>query len=152
MAQLPFSPRRLAATLLLGAAALPALADSSLVSTSSTSIGSSSVSIEKSSASISGNGNKVAQGDYQVIEVAALDQRPGVVRVHLQAVAGTEDFYLLLPRAAAERGALANGQIVAAQQRPYGLAFATARDRQAPFFLVLDDAVYRELDSRAVAG
>ena len=127
---------------------------SSVVSTGSQSIGSSSTSIEKSSESVSGD-KRVAQGDYTVVEVAALEQRPGMLRVHLQAVAGPEDFYLLLPRQAAERGAVAPGQVITAQQRPYGVAFTAAgasADQAVPFFLVLDDAWYRELDSRPVAG
>ena len=139
---------------LVGMAMCASAGTSSVVSTGSESIGSSSTSIEKSSNSISG-GKQVAQGDYAVIEVAALENRPGMLRVHLQAVDGTDDFYLLLPRLAAERGALAPGRIVAAQQRPYGIAFtaaSTGAPTPTPFFLVLDDAWYRELDSRPVAG
>jgi hypothetical protein len=128
---------------------------SSVVSTGSESIGSSSTSIEKSSNSISGGDRHVAQGDYTVIEVAALEQRPDMLRVHLQAIDGDDDFYLLLPRQAAQRGALVPGQLIAALQRPYGVAFTAAgvnTEKSEPFFLVLDDAWYRELDSRPIAG
>ena len=150
MPQISSSLLRAIAACGLALSALPVWAGSSVVSVSSESVGSSSTSIERSSASISGNGNKVAQGDYKVLEVAALEQRPDMLRVHLQATAGSDEFYLLLPRAAAERGAVATGQTLHAQQRPYGLAFATAAAKAEPFFLVLDDAWYRELDSRPV--
>lgn len=141
--------------LTLAGSALGALAGtSSVVSSGSESIGSSSTSIEKSSNSVSG-GKQVAQGEYTVLDVAALEQRPGMLRVHLQAVNGSDDFYLLLPRQTAQRVALAPGQVIAAQQRPYGIAFAATSprtDHQETFFLVLDDAWYRELESRLVAG
>lgn len=147
--------RSIVAIALAGSTMFAMAGTSSVVSTGSESIGSSSASIEKSSNSISGGDRHVAQGDYTVVEVAALEQRPGMLRVHLQAVAGTEDFYLLLPRQAAERGAVAVGQVIAAEQRPYGIAFTVAGAHIAksePFFLVLDDAWYRELDSRPVSG
>jgi hypothetical protein len=63
-------------------------------------------------------------------------------------------FTLTLPRETAERARLAVGQVITAEHRPYGLAFATGRchRRQAPFYLVLDDAWYRELASRPVGA
>lgn len=147
---------RSAITLAMAGSAMCAVAGtSSVVSTGSESIGSSSTSIEKSSNSISGGDRRVAQGDYTVVEVAALEQRPGLLRVHLQAVGGTDDFFLLLPRQAAQRGAVVPGQVIAAQQRPYGIAFTTSAlntEKPEPFFLVLDDAWYRELDSRPVSS
>jgi len=142
-------------------AATSAHADStsSALSTSSTSLGSSSTSIDKSSNSLSNNG-RVAQGHYTIIEMAALPLQPGLVKLHLQAAAPalgdlrakSHDFYLLLPRQAAERGQLAEGKVVSAQHRAYGVAFATldATGAASPFFLVLDDAWHRELESRPV--
>ena len=141
--------------LVVALAGAPALADStsSASSASSTSIGSSSASIEKSSNS-SSTKNKVAQGQYTVVEMTALVQQPDRLRLRLQAVAqGPEaggEFFLLLPRQAAERVQLAVGQVVSAEHRPYGLAFATvttASNPAAPFFLVLDDAWFGELES-----
>ncbi len=134
----------------------PAWADStsSASSAASTSIGSSSGSIEKSSDS-SSTRDKVAQGHYTVIEIAALDQRPDMLRLRLQALAvgpaAAKEFILLLPRLAAERGQLAVGEVVSAEHRPYGLAFTTvaSSDHAAtPFFLVMDDAWFGELESR----
>lgn len=150
---------------------LPALADStsSASSAASTSVGSSSASIEKSSNSSSAK-ERVAQGHYTVVAVAELAQQPGMLRLQLHAVGTTQtpggnptatpaantttpEFFLTLPRAAAERAQLAAGQTVAAEQRPYGLAFArvnTNTGATSPFFLVLDDAWFRELESRPI--
>nr|WP_295768885.1 hypothetical protein [Rhodoferax sp.] len=146
----------LISALAIALAAVPALADStsSASSASSTSIGSSSASIEKSSNS-SSTKDKVAQGQYTVVEMAALLQQPDMLRLRLQAVAQGQaaagEFFLLLPRQAAERGHLVIGQVVSAEHRPYGLSFAavtTAGNSATPFFLVLDDAWFGELESR----
>ncbi|HSI56191.1 MAG TPA: hypothetical protein VLA16_01460 [Ideonella sp.] len=145
--------------LLLWAATLPALAASSAASSASdssaTSVGSLSGSIEKSSNS-SSKGTDVSEGDYKIIDVAAVAERPGTVRVQLQPVAATagEDggFALYLPYDVAERSRLAQGGTVTAQQRAYGLQFSQATldaGRQA-FFLVLNDDWYQELQSKPV--
>lgn len=145
----------LAAVIAMAFACVPAQADptSSASSLASQSVGSSSTSIEKSSDSSSGD-KKVAQGQYQVIDIAAIAEQPGMMRVHLQAASpgATQDVFLLIPRQAADRGQLVAGQIVEAQDRPYGLAFAAVENTvaAAPFFLVLDDQWHRELSSRPV--
>lgn len=144
--------------LALALVASPVQADStsSASSASSTSIGSASASIEKSSDSSSTKG-KVAQAPYIVVEMAAVAQQPDMLRLRLQPVAqeaGTgaaNTIVLMLPRQAVERGQLAVGQVVAAEHRPYGVAFATittAGNAATPFFLVLDDAWFGELQSR----
>lgn len=155
----------LAAALALCLSAAPALADStsSASSASSTSVGSSSTSIGKSSdSSNSGAKERVAQGDYRVVEVAELADQPTMLRVRLQPLAtadaaaamGTNAraFDLVLPRQAAEQGQVAMGQTIAAEHRPYGLAFAavTPAGNASPFFLVLEDDWYRELQSHPV--
>ena len=150
----------LATALALCLSATPALADStsSASSASSTSLGSSSASIGKSSdSSNSSSKDKVAQGQYTVVEVAELADQPHMLRVRLQrqtgdAAALAHAFDLVLPRQAAEQGQLAVGQTIAAEHRPYGLAFAAVAEtgRTSPFFLVLDDDWYRELQSRPV--
>ena len=144
----------LAGALALTLAGVTAQAASSASSAASDSVGSSSTSIQKSSNSAS-SGTKVARGDYTIIEMTALGQQPDMMRLRLQAVAplAPQEFFLLLPREAVARGQLATGDRVQAQQRAYGLAFAAATPDGAasPFFLVLDDAWYRELDSRAVS-
>lgn len=140
--------------LLLATLAAPALAGSSASSASSdgssTSVGSVSTSFEKSSNS-SSKGTDVAEGEYRIIEVAAAEQRPGTMRLKLQALAqpGAEgEFYLYLPRQALDLGRLAEGQVVMAKHRPYGMEFAKS---EVPFFLVLQDAWHRELSTKVVS-
>jgi hypothetical protein len=153
----------LAAALALCLSAASALADitSSASSASSTSVGSSSASIGKSSeSSNSSSKDKVDQGQYTVMEVAALADRPDMLRVRLQprsssdatASARAQAFDLVLPRQAADLAQLAVGQSITAEHRPYGLAFSavTTTSNISPFFLVLDDDWYRELESRPV--
>ena len=149
----------LLSALALGLVTATASADStsSASSAASTSIGSSSTSVEKSSNS-SSTKDKVAQGPYTVVEMVALAQHPDMLRLRLKAVATTPgtnpagEIVLLLPRRAAERGQLALGQVIAAEHRPYGIAFATVTTaghaNTTPFFLVLDDAWFGELASR----
>jgi hypothetical protein len=96
----------------------------------------------------------VAQGHYTIVEMVAMAERPDMLRLRLQPVDATaaQEFVLLLPRQAAERGQLVTGQTIAAEHRPYGLALAALNPAgdSAPFFLVLDDDWYRELESRPV--
>jgi hypothetical protein len=150
----------LAAVMAFCLGSAPALADStsSASSASFTSLGSSSASIGKSSdSSNSSSRDKVTQGQYTVLEVAELADQPHMLRVRLQAQAGdaaavARAFDLVLPRQAAEQGQLAVGQTIAAEHRPYGLAFAAFSEtgKASPFFLVLEDDWYRELQSRPV--
>ena len=146
------------AALLLGSVCLPTRAESSASSavsdSVSLSVGRISNSIGRSSDSSSKN-KDVAEGDYRVVEMAAVVGTTGPVallRVKLQAVAEASadgELTLTLPVPAAEQGQLAPGVIVSAQLRPYGLAFAAAVGRQ-PFFLALRDDWYKELDSKPV--
>ena len=150
---------RLAAiALLLGAGiSLPALAASSASSAASdsvtTSVGSLSGSVEKSSASSAGD-KKVAEGDYRIIDVAAAADRPGQVRMRLQALATERaaegEFFLYVPQATLDGSGLAQGGIVTARHKPYGVEFAGGPARQA-FFLALADDWYKELQTTAVA-
>lgn len=147
-------PNLLLATLAVAglAAALPAQAASSASSASSegssTSVGSSSTSIEKSSNS-SSKGDKVAEGDYKVIQVAEATPA-GKLRLTLRATDDSgEEFNLILPQEAATQGKLAVGAVVTAKAHAYGLQFAAA-DTREPFFLVLRDDWYRELAIRPV--
>jgi hypothetical protein len=137
--------------LLSATVALPALAASNLSSASSegssTSVGSLSDSIQGSSTSSAGT--VVAEGPYRVIDVAVVPEGAGRARVTLAAVQGAQTFVLLLPAATAAQARLAAGDIVQVRERGYGLLFARA-DAPEPFFLVLDDARWRELQSRPV--
>jgi type IV secretory pathway TrbL component len=153
----------LVAALALCLSASTATADStaSASSASSTSVGSASASIGKSSdSSNSGAKDRVAQGQYRVVDVAEMAHQPNMLRMRLQpleigdALASNraQAFDLVLPRQAADQVQLAVGQTIATEHRPYGLAFAavTATGNTSPFFLVLDDDWYRELESRPV--
>ena len=129
-----------------------ALAASSATSAASgsvgASVGSASGSLQGSSAS-SGQAVAVIPGDYRVLEVTAVPGRPGVLRLALQAVdvpGPTGQLGLSLPQQAYAAGRLAEGGLVHARQRPYGLEFARADTKEA-FFLVLADEWFRELQT-----
>ena len=141
----------LVTALTLGLCALPALADStsSASSAASTSVGSSSTSLETSSNSSTGK-KQVAQGAYTLVDMVAVADKPELMRLRFQAnaTALTPEFFLLVPRLVVQQAQLAAGQTVQAEQRAYGMAFSATGS--TPFFLVLDDAVHRELESRPV--
>jgi hypothetical protein len=150
---------RLAAIAVLGVAmATPTWADSvasSASSAGSASVGSLSDSIGGSSRSSSPD-NKAAEGDYRVIQVAELADRPGMLRLQLQAMTPREGdgaIWLTLPQQALASKALVPGDIVSARHRPYGIEFARgaqAAPGREPFFLVLADDWIGELAPRAV--
>ena len=152
------TPHHLAPLALLWfAAATPCLAESlasSASSAGSASLGSASDSLAGSSNSSARN-KPVAQGDYRVVDVAAVAERPGMLRLQMQASANAgEDgrLWLVLPQQALAQRPLLVGDIVHARQRPYGVEFArtdSANAREA-FFLVLADDWHRELDPRAL--
>ncbi len=142
--------------LLMASAALPAWAASSASSeasgSSSTSVGSLSNSVGKSSDSSSGKDKDVAEGDYRVIEVATVADQPGQMRVKLQAAADDSvngELFLTLPQVAVARGRLTGGAVITAKHRAYGVEFAAGEKRE-PFFLVMRDEWFRELDSKPV--
>ena len=120
---------------------------SSASSAASKGIGSLSDSLQGSSESSSGK-ERMAQGRYQVIDVAAVPGADGRVQVALQ-INQDAPVLLKLPQHIAQQAGLARGVWVDVQHRDFGLAFAVAQARE-PFFLVLDDAWQRELDSRPV--
>ena len=136
--------------LLACTAPLTCLAASSAASSVSDSLTQSSASISDSltdSSHSSSPNNKQALGDYKVIEMAEVADRPGYVELHLQPVATNkvgEEVYLRLPRTAAEQGHVGTGAIVTALQRPYGIEFA-ANEPRAAFFLALADDVVRDM-------
>jgi hypothetical protein len=139
--------------LLFSVAAVPALAASSAASSASesltTSVGSLSNSVQGSSDS-STKTTALTEGEYRIVAVAELPERPGMLRMKLQALGTDAEFFLTVPQAAFEQGQLAQGQVVAARARPYGFEFANGETRRA-FFLVLADDWYRELQTKAVA-
>ena len=163
---LPFTSGALgiASVLALSLSLSTAWADStsSASSAASGSVGSSSASLETSSDSASSSSQRVAQGPYTVVDMAAVPLQPHLVQLRLQAQnmppthakTAHTGFTLRLPREAAQQAQLALGHTVVAQHRPYGLALATPLpDGQTrPFFLVMDGDGHRDLAIRAVGG
>ena len=142
--------------LLLAALAMPAMAASSTSSAASDSASSAassgSDSLKKSSDS-STKTDAAAAGDYEVMAVTAAAERPGTLRMTLQAVADRSaegEYFLYVPQQTVDQSRLAAGQIVTARARPYGLEFAKGDTGQA-FFLVLNDDWSADLPSHAVS-
>ena len=139
--------------LLACAAPLTCLAASSVGSSVSDSLTESSGSVSdslKGSSHSSSPDNKQVKGDYKVIDMAEVADRPGYVELHLQPVAAGDEIYLRVPRVAADKGHVANGAIVTAMQRPYGIEFAANQPRAA-FFLALADDYVRDMKMAPVA-
>jgi hypothetical protein len=143
--------------LLASAAPLSCLAASSVGSSISDSLTQSSGSVSdsiKGSSHSSSPDNKQVAGDYKVIDVAAVADKPGFVELHLMRVAAGADagaeIYLKLPREAVAQGHVATGATITAMQRPYGIEFATTQPRAA-FFLALADDVARDTKMAPVA-
>jgi hypothetical protein len=137
--------------LLACAAPLTCLAASSVGSSISDSLTTSSGSVSdsiKGSSNSSSPDNKQVAGDYKVMAMAAVADKPGYVELHLMRVAaGTDtgaEIYLKLPREAVAQGHVDTGAVVTALQRPYGIEFATTQPRAA-FFLALADDVVRDM-------
>jgi hypothetical protein len=150
----PVVIRAAAIASVLLAASVPSLAGSIAASSAA---GGSSASLATSAASDSSasSAKAVAQADgpYRVVDVTPVPERPGTVRMQLQALAegAGPDATLMLyvPQQAVERGGVAAGVTVTASQRPYGVEFAHA-DTQRAFFLVLHEEYQRELRSNPV--
>lgn len=149
----PAAPALLAVAAALAlATALPAHAASSASSASSDGSSASSGSVSDSlegSSDTSSKGNKVAEGDYKLVHIAAADQ-PGKLRLTLEGAAGaTGRFVLVVPEATLQQAALALGDTVTARTRSYGWEFAAAATKD-PFFLVVNDAHKREFATRKI--
>ena len=145
-----------------GAAVAPVWAASSAASMASQSVSTSIGSLSNSLRDSSNSSNKpgqVAEGDYRIVDVAEVAERPDTLRLTLHALAqpagaasadaAADDLYLFLPKQTVQQAALASGHVVAAHQRPYGVEFAQGQPGQA-FFLLLADDWYRELQTQPV--
>lgn len=143
-----------AIALLCGAIALPCAADS--LASSASSAGSASLGSISNSSTASSPKDKVAQGDYRVVEIAAVAERPGLMRLTMQATtAQSEPFFLDLQQQAVAKHRLTVGDVMSARHRPYGLAFTRAVDGNSaaprePIILVLAAEWQREIDPQAV--
>jgi len=148
-----------AASMLASMAATPAWADtlasSAIFNSFSASVGSVSTSFNASS-DASSPGRPLRTGEYRVQQIAAAPGREGYLRLTLRALpaaAGGEEQHLYLPHATVASAALAEGMLISARERSYGLELAkVAADGQAreAFFLVVADERYRELQTRPV--
>lgn len=146
-----FSALALLATVLSTPVHAESMIASSLSDSISNSVGSISKSIKQSSNS-SSKATPLAAGDYRIVDVALADDQPGQVRLHLQALAdATEqgELYLTLPQTAFDKSQLAQGGVITAQTRSYGVEFAAATTRE-PFFLVVHDTWMRDLQTLPV--
>jgi type IV secretory pathway TrbL component len=136
------------------ATALNAQADSftSSVASSAGSASSGSVSASlRGSSKSSFDGDKVAEGDYRITEVAQATDREGFTRVAMQSDSDAQQRIVLeLPQATFAKERLGPGDLVHAQQRTYGTAFARGDTREA-FYLVLADDWYGGLAARPVS-
>jgi hypothetical protein len=130
--------------------AMQAHADSTSSASSAGSASSGSVSDSLAGSSNSSKGdNRRADGNYQIIDIDHTPGRAGSTRVAMQAGDPQQRIVLDLPEEVFAKQGLARGDFVHAQNRSYGLEFARADTREA-FFLVLEDAVYKELAARKV--
>ena len=146
------STRCTAIALLCLAVTLPCAAES--LASSASSAGSASLGSISNSSTASSPKDKVAQGEYRIVEIAAVAERPGLMRLTMQATATqSEPFFLDLQQQAVAQHRLAVGDAMSARHRPYGLAFTRSADGTAPreaIILVLAAEWQRELDPQAV--
>jgi len=152
-----YSKLRFIGSLALASALLSSAASASTVLVTisdslSGTVQSISDSISRASKS-SSNAVNVAEGDYRIVDVAMAEGQPGKMRLTLQATAKPDDagLYLFVPRNDYDHAALADGQIVTAAKRPYGMAFSKAQTGQ-PFAVVLEQGWLKELSLHVVAG
>lgn len=122
---------------------------SSASSAGSASSGSVSGSLRGSSNSSTG-GDKTADVDYRIIEVAKAPDRAGIARITLQADDPQQQVVLDLPQAIAEQQGLGRGDRVHARRHVYGFEFTRGDTREA-FYLVLADDWYNDLAARPVS-
>jgi len=149
--------RALALAVFGAACVAPAHAESFASSASSAgSASSASISDSLSSSSdSSGDNDKVAAGEYRVIQVAQAPGKPDATRLLLRATGAdvakgaAREFTLDVPNRALAQRAVAAGDAIQVSQRVYGYEFAHA-DTHRAFFLALQDDWYDELGSRKV--
>jgi hypothetical protein len=143
---------------LLALAAVASAQAESLVSSASSAGSSAASSLSDSLQGSSGSSQRdvrKAEGEYRILALAPTAD--GRVRVSLQPLAegegdgegAREALALLLPPAAVAAGRLAPEGLVRAEARPYGLQWHSSATSQA-FFLMLDDARWRGLQTRAL--
>ena len=150
-------------TLVLLLSATASVASAESIAASASSAGSSassagSASLRGSSDAISGSSESsktkqaVIDGEYRVAGIDATPGKAGTRRLTLvpvDAAPGATGFRLDVPEQALGARPVGVGDRIRAQNRPYGVEFARV-DVREPFFLVLDDASHRDLQTRVV--
>lgn len=140
---------------LIAAASAPVLAGTLAASSAAGGSSASSASLGSVDKSSDSATKAVAEinGPYRIVEVAPMPERPGTVRMKLQAVASTnadDVVQIYVPQKTFERSGLGEGKMLTAHQRPYGVEFARADTNQA-FFLLLANDWHKELNSNPVS-
>lgn len=138
----------------VAALSMPARASSTAASSASDSVSTSLGSVSTSLGHSSDSSTKPLQanaGDYHIIDVAEVADRPERLRLTLRGATegATAEFHLFLPRETVAQAVLARGDTVTARPRVYGVEFARVQGAE-PFFLVLHDAWYRQLATHPV--
>lgn len=144
---------RLTCFIALAGATLHAHAESfasSASSAGSASSGSISDSLSDSSNS-STNQDKVANGDYRIVDIAQTPDRTAFMRVTMQTEDLKQRIVLDLPAEVLNKQAIGEGDFIHAQRRVYGFEFSR-RDTKEAFYLVLADNWHNELATRRVVG
>jgi len=125
---------------------------SSAASSASDSLATSSGSVSDSlngSSNSSNDRRRVADGDYQIIQIAQTPGHADRVRLTMQADDPQQRVVLDLPQATFDQQRLAGGDVVYAKNRVYGIEFGRG-DTHQPFYLVLADDWHDELANRPV--
>lgn len=135
--------------------ATEAPAASSTASLASKSASDSVGSISDSSQTSSGGSSKttnVAAGDYRVVAIAPVAERTDLMRMTLRAGAdgSSDEVQLLLPVKVAQASGVAEGHVLTARPRPYGVEFVDGQSK-APLFLVMNNDWQRDLGTQALS-
>jgi hypothetical protein len=126
-------------------------AGSSAADSASSATSSASDSL-KTSSNGSSKATGIAQGEYKIIAITA--QESGKVQLALQLTTAhgkSEPLSLTLAEKVFADSGLAEGQLVTAKARTYGVEFSRTQNGRA-FLLVLEDAIFKELNSVAVSS
>jgi hypothetical protein len=94
-----------------------------------------------------------AQGDYTVVDLAAVPDKPGMMQVALHAADSADeqrDFTLVLPRKTIDDNGLAIGQTISARPQNFGVELSGGMHARV-FYLILHDSLRNELRSVPVS-
>jgi hypothetical protein len=126
-------------------------AGSSAADSASSATSSASDSL-KTSSNGSSKATGIAQGEYKIIAITA--EEPGKLELALERISAqghAERISLTLAEKVFAESGLSEGQLVTARARSYGVEFSRTENGRA-FLLVLEDAIYKELNSVAISS